>query len=396
MQLRSCLVGGTLALGARALLVIPEVEGESLAPEADFPPFHPLEAYAPQQSQVELACTECPFREVSEDGKVSWTDGHKTSLTLDFTIEDGFLLANGRQIFPPPPPTLITAVQRRLSDGVESEPIAVGYAVEEMPIPTSPEDPMDLVEVRFTVLDLDSHPVPLDTVAVTLIHDSNTGELFMAKTEIEETTPDRGSWAQCRGKPKCLRKLLFDRMRSLFAAAKARMLDFTPGPKGHHCGQAHGSDHDHPPHHHHHHGEHDHGKPDPEGFPGGFLPYPEMDGKGHHDFKGHMGKFDGPHGPHRHHHHHDRLAHTLHRVVRFIVVPAILGVLAGLAASALGMLVGQIVVFMWQRYRRSTPRESVEQGTVFEKQGLMTEASEELPPAYSDEESVLDDASGKH
>ncbi|RAL08004.1 uncharacterized protein BO97DRAFT_377506 [Aspergillus homomorphus CBS 101889] len=396
MQLRSYFVGAALALGAKALLVIPEIQGESIAPDIDLPPFHPLEVYAPQQSQVELACTECPFREVSEDGAVSWTDGHKTSLTLDFTIENGFLLANGRQIFPPPPPTLITAVQRRLSDGQESEPIAVGYAVEEMPIPTFPDDPRDLVEVRFTVLDLDSHPVPLDTVALTLIHDAHTGDLFMAKTEIEETTPDRGSWAQCRGKPKCLRKLLFDRMRSLFAAAKARMLDFASQPKGYHCGGTHGFDHDHPPHPQHHHGEHDHGKLDPEGFPGGFPPFPPLDGKGHHDFKGHMSKFDGPHGHHMHNHHHDRLAHALHRVVRFIVVPALLGVLAGLAASALGMLVGQIVVFMWQRHRRSAPRQSVEQGTVFEKQGLMVETSDDCPPAYNDEEAVLKDVSDKH
>jgi hypothetical protein len=106
-----------------------------------------------------------------------------------------------------------------------------------------------------------------------------------------------------------------------------------------------------------------------------------------------MDKFDRPHHHHHMHHmHHGKWERTVHRVVRFIVVPAVLGVLAGLAASALGMLVGQIVVFMWQRFRRSTPKKSLEQGTVSEKQGLMME-SEELPPAYSDEEAVVEEVS---
>ena len=108
---------------------------------------------------------------------------------------------------------------------------------------------------------------------------------------------------------------------------------------------------------------------------------------------GHMGKFDRPHHHHHMNHmHHGQWERTVHRVVRFIVVPAVLGVLAGLAASALGMLVGQIVVFMWQRFRRSSsPKDSLEQGTMAEKQGLMTEASDDLPPAYSDEEAMTEE-----
>ncbi|OOF92705.1 hypothetical protein ASPCADRAFT_209957 [Aspergillus carbonarius ITEM 5010] len=389
MHLRSCLVGSVLALGANALLVIPEVD-EAIAPESDFPSFHPLEAYAAKKQQVELACTECPFPEVGEDGKVSWTDGFQTSLSLEFSTENGFLLANGRQIFPPPPPTLITAVQRRASDGVETEPIPLGYAVEEMPLPTPPEDPMELVAVRFTVLDLDSRPVPLDTVALTLIHDPNSGELYMAKTEIEEATPDRVSWRQCRGKPNCLRKLLLDRMRSLFAAAKARMLGMGPKPNGSHCGGPHGLDHSRPPPPHHHHHHHDNDRFDSERIA---LPPMEGEEAGFMGHMGHMGKFDRPHHHHHMNHmHHGQWERTVHRVVRFIVVPAVLGVLAGLAASALGMLVGQIVVFMWQRFRRSSsPKDSLEQGTMAEKQGLMTEASDDLPPAYSDEEAMTEE-----
>ncbi|KAH8433267.1 uncharacterized protein LDX57_010902 [Aspergillus melleus] len=356
MIVRPFLVGSAIALGANALLVVPETEVDAVA-SLDELTLRPLESLTASQQEVILGCTECPFREVDESGKVSWTDGFETSLSLNFSVENGFLLANDRPIFPPPPPTHLTAVQRRLSDGQESEPIQLGYAVEMMPLQTPPDEPMDMVAVRFTVLDLDGHPVPLDTVALHLVHDS-AANLFLAKATIEETAPSRVSWRQCRGKPKCLKRLLFDRIRALFHAARARVLGLG-GPRPHCGGRPHGLGHPpFPPHH----------GPGPEGS------WAE-------------GDMERPPRPHHHHHmHHGHWERTFSRVVRFIVVPAILGVLAGLAASALGMLVGQIVVFIWQRYRRSGSKPSEERGTVGEKQGLMTEAADELPPAYSDEE----------
>ncbi|KAE8348785.1 hypothetical protein BDV28DRAFT_77771 [Aspergillus coremiiformis] len=361
MHLRSLFLGSAAVLGANAFLVVPEVEVEPVASEAEFASLHPVETHASQQQRVDLLCTECPFREVTENGKVSWTDGFQTALSLNFSIEDGFLLANGHQIFPPPPPTIITAVQRRLSDGEESDPIPLGYAVEMLPLPSPPEEPVDLVAVRFTVLDLDSHPVPLNTVAINLIHD-HKGNLYMVKTDIEDNTPNRVSWRQCRGKPMCLRRLLFNRIRALFAAAKARMLGIM-GTKPH-CGRPRPSHHD---------------GMGPEGVP--FSSEAE----------GHMGRPGHSHH-HLHHGHHGNWERTVSRVVRFIVIPAALGVLAGLAASAVGMLIGQVVVFLWQRYRRSDRQESLEQGTTSEKQGLMTETTDDLPPAYSDEEGAAEAA----
>ncbi|KAF5863066.1 hypothetical protein ETB97_010634 [Aspergillus alliaceus] len=355
MYLRSLLLGSVAALGVNAFLVVPEVE-EAMTSEPVFPGLHPAEAHVSLQQNIDLFCTECPFREVSENGKVSWTDGFQTALSLNFSIEDGFLLANGRQIFPPPPPTMITAVQRRLSDDEESEPIPLGYAVEMLPLPTPPEEPVEMVVVRFTVLDLDSHPVPLNTVAINLIHDPE-GNLYMVKTDIEDNTPNSVSWRQCRGKPMCLRRLLFNRIRALFAAAKARMLGIM-GPKPH-CGRP---------------------RPQHDGFGPNGMPVGE----------GHVGR---PGHPHHHHMHHGNWERTASRVVRFIVVPAALGVLAGLAASAVGMLVGQVVVFLWQRYRHSDREESLEQGTTSEKQSLMTETADDLPPAYSDEEGSAEAAS---
>ncbi|GES65966.1 hypothetical protein ATEIFO6365_0012035800 [Aspergillus terreus] len=366
MNLRTFLLGSVVALGAKAFLVVPDVEVDAIATpdEGAFSDLHPFDAHVSQRQNIDLLCSECPFREVGRHGKVHWTDGYQTSLSLNFSIDNGFLLANGHQIFPPPPPTLITAIQRRLSDGEESEPIPLGYAVEMTPLPSPPEEPLDMVEVRFTVLDLDGHPVPLDTVAISLIHDMN-GNLYMAKTDIEETTPDRISWKQCRGKPRCLRRLLFDRMRALFAAAKARMLGLGRKPSG--CG---GRPH-HPPH--------------PDGFAPDRMSPEDMDRMA-----------DGPGRPHHHHHnmhhfHHAKWRHTFARMVRFIVVPAILGVSAGLTASALGMLVGQTLVYLWQRYRRSGRQESVERGDDSEKEALIADDADDLPPAYNDDESHIEE-----
>lgn len=288
---------------------------------------------------------------------------------LDFSIDDNRLMANGRQIFPPIPPSPIRAVQQ-LEDGEESDPMPVGYALEVMPLPSPADTPdTDFLDVRFTILDIESHPVPVDTVAITLIVDP-TGGLYIAKTSIETTpAPERSSWKKCQGKPKCLQELLVSRVRGLLASAKDRLFNLTShkgGRKGchgknkgmmgmGHHGEFKPEDFNPEGHHHHHQTE----------------PYvPENAGRPHHH--GHHGP-PPPHGA---------FAHTFSRVVRFIVVPAILGVLAGLTASAVGMLVGQIVVFCWQRYRGTQPKEhkaAWEDGNACEKQGLMAESEEALP-----------------
>lgn len=279
---------------------------------------------------------------------------------MKFSVEDAFLLANGRQIFPPPPAP-VTVIQQRVEDGAESEPIPVGYALEVMPLAASAEESgLELLSIRFTILDLDGQPVPLDTVAIGLIHDGK-GNFYIAKTDIEETAPKNTSWKQCRGKPNCLRKLLADRIRTLFASAKSRLLGMAsriPGAKG--C----------------------HGRPGPVPRPGG--------GDSPFWAQEHPDPMHPGHGHHMHHMHHPGWERTASRIVRFILIPATLGVLAGLTASAVGMLVGQVIVSLWMRYRRSRSPQTYshpEEGTESEKEGLMVVSADDLPPAYTDDSS---------
>lgn len=77
MFFRSLLLGATAALRVNALLVVPDAEPVSAT---DLAGLAPVEAQLAQQQLIDLPCTECPFREVLENGDVSWTDGSKTSL----------------------------------------------------------------------------------------------------------------------------------------------------------------------------------------------------------------------------------------------------------------------------------------------------------------------------
>ncbi|KAJ5191793.1 uncharacterized protein N7498_010778 [Penicillium cinerascens] len=395
MYVRSILLGGAAALGASAMLVIPEMEPQVEAVEDGFMNIHPLLLEDTRHAIVDLPCTECPVRQVDEEGAVSWADGKPSSLMLDFSIEDNRLLANGRQIFPPVAPSPIDVIQE-IEDGEVAGPMPVGYALEVMPLPTS-DDPTaaDLLNVRFTILDLETHPVPVDTVAITLIQDP-AGQLYIAKTEIDETASptDRLSWKKCNGKPKCLQKLLISRVRGLLAAAKERIMGMGPGskagrkgchgkPKGLKGMLGMGGHHKH------------HDEAGPEG-----MSFHDFEGpKGHH----HHGHFDSESAdrpPHHMHHGHHRgaFAHTFSRIVRFILVPAVLGVLAGLTASAVGMLFGQAVVFLWQRYRGTKSQEHMaawEQGEACEKQGLMAE-TEEVLPEYIEESSQTRESMDKN
>lgn len=45
--------------------------------------------------------------------------------------------------------------------------------------------------------------------------------------------------------------------------------------------------------------------------------------------------------------------HAMTRIFRHVILPILIGVAAGMAASAVGMLVGQIIVLIWMRYRRN-------------------------------------------
>lgn len=71
-----------------------------------------------------------------------------------------------------------------------------------------------------------------------------------------------------------------------------------------------------------------------------------------------------------------RMGHIMWVAIKVAFIPVLVGVAFGMAASAIGMLIGQAIVFLWMRYRRSDECPAYEQ--------LVVDVKEEVPPPYED------------
>ena len=69
------------------------------------------------------------------------------------------------------------------------------------------------------------------------------------------------------------------------------------------------------------------------------------------------------------------MAMVLRTTFKVVFVPVLIGIAFGMAASAIGMLVGQAVVFLWMKYRGTSREAAYEALDTDEK---------EAPPAYQD------------
>lgn len=224
--------------------------------------------------------------------------------------------------------------------------------MEVMPPIVSPhKDDVSLIPVEFTVLGMHGIPVKVSTIALKLIQTPTKELVIVSQEEIPfDVTPGAEScetarvWSICR-----LRAIVMARLKSMVETTQEKTDSMQEWVKTR-CG--------------------------------GRKPHP------------HPHKHHG-HGPHRYH----RVSHMLHQTFRFFVIPALLGVIGGLAASAIGMLVGQSIVMLVRCYRRSQgrPVRLVEREIVIvsdEKDELLAE--EDLPeyedaPRY---ETVVQESAG--
>ena len=70
------------------------------------------------------------------------------------------------------------------------------------------------------------------------------------------------------------------------------------------------------------------------------------------------------------------MSHIFWVTFKLAFVPILIGVAFGMAASAIGMLFGQLLVFLWMRYRRSDATPAYER--------LPADEKAEVPPPYED------------
>ena len=97
--------------------------------------------------------------------------------------------------------------------------------------------------------------------------------------------------------------------------------------------------------------------------------------------------------PHHGGHHHGFLHKTLRfarHLFTFVLLPVVVGVIVGMTASAIGMLLGQAVVFLWMKYRRSGGRQGAyEVVQTDDKEDSLPAYDEEGLPAYTEDTAVV-------
>ena len=369
MILRSLLAAGALALQVSAFLVPLEISEEVQAAKAQLESF--LASQASQSQTIDLPCPGCFFAGPEQEDVKFNNDDENTIVStpsslrirsyvmsfvdsgkqrVQFSIEDKeYVQIDGVTVFPLEKPFLpipLTAIQIRTSDSTPSRPLPLGFALEVLPPVVSASEDARIVTLWLTILDLDGRPVNVDTIVVDTLW-SPSGERSIAKITIKPFAQTPGA-AECSDSLCRLRAIISARVRAILEAAKGRAQAAGAWVKGGCRGKNRGG---------------------------------KQRGQHHEHDAGEHSK-----GAHAHHHKMHRFGRLLHRTLRFFVIPALLGVIGGLMASAIGMLVGQGIVYLWFRFHRRGQRGNirvVESAIVEEEKDALVEDGE-LPPRYDD------------
>ncbi|KAF6239647.1 hypothetical protein HO173_002193 [Letharia columbiana] len=357
------LLSTTLLFATSSLaFLIPEINTED-QPKSDF-----LPTFIETNSRtVNLDCSTCPFALSSQrNGAHEWTDDVESELEMKFGTEGKTLKLNGVPFYPMSnptiPPTLYVSQSKK--DGQSSNMegydgnLRLSYSME---YEEKKFEDNSLVTVLMTVMGLDGQMIKVENIEVTAIKEQD-GTLILHSTKTVPVSPDSPD-------AKCETILCRVFTKVITGMAKAKASAKTAGHKmkcfcmkcfhkltGH-------KNHPHP---HHHKGAGKHGMP--HRLPDGTMELPEL--SSHIHFKPHS---------HGHHHHHKGFVHRMAMILRttfkIVFVPILIGVAFGMAASAIGMLVGQVIVFLWMKYRGTSREAAYEPLDTDEK---------EAPPAYQD------------
>ncbi|EMR66629.1 hypothetical protein UCREL1_6379 [Eutypa lata UCREL1] len=378
MQLKPFIAAaGLTASAVNAFLLPPDVSVDDIVTTLPVPVQFDEDVSLPKIAQTQnlkLNCPGCPIRV-----RPHWKSHHEEAsiktdipshLELDFSIAtsdspDGVdrLLLNGFELYPKSNPfqdTLTAALLPDLEVGKMKLPGHIkgppphhlqnlGFGLQTRLIPsTDDDDDLELVMVDLQVIEVgDAFVDGIPNVEIKLVK-SPSGKLMiadLAATESEnvQTTP-MDSQEECTTmfcKWIAMAKEQFGRFRS-----------------GKHCG----------------------GRPGHAGQESGHM---EVDMHRHREGR--------PHHEHRH-----RWGHLLKNIATHILLPVAIGIMAGVTASILGMMVGTFIVYLWRTFvrRPSSRRQHHGRGhkaglneavVEDEKSGLMSHQEVEAPPAYVEE-----------
>ncbi|KAI0449472.1 hypothetical protein F5B21DRAFT_494224 [Xylaria acuta] len=369
MHLRPFVAGAALVAAASALLLPPDL---AIADDDSITTLPvPIEvdadvaiSNAPQSQTLDLECPGC----------LQFGRKHRkeipSHLKLHFTVEstDGAdrLTLNGYELYPNPvplqhtltAPVLPNMAERRVGmsphfrggPGRAWKNQPLGFAMQTGAVATDDDGDLQLINVELQIIEVGNVFIQrIPNVQVRLVK-TPSGKLAIGAIE---TIGFRGDDTVGRQK-ECSTRIC--KWKALFFEKLSRIFKSCGGPQG-----------PPPPHHH---GEHGHGH--------GHGPHPP-----------HMG-----HGP--------SWGHGLKIFVRRVVFPILIGIMAGISASIIGMIFGTFVVFLWRTFvRRRGSRGSHrcryahkaaghERAADEEKSGLLDAQEEtEAPPAYVEATTIV-------
>ncbi|KAM5456263.1 hypothetical protein MaudCBS49596_001284 [Microsporum audouinii] len=320
--------------GAAAFLIVPGVNSP-----------HSIETADARKFSIATTCSKCPFPEDS-DTAATWKSDVDSYMLFDLATDAGKLYVNKKEIYPSPDESvnLQTSLVRK-SDEHLSRQVATGYILEILRAPEAPteEDGPELLTFYFTPVQLDGLPAAADTLYIPVIK-TTKGNLVIVNSRVEATAAPQISWKQCGRDAQCWKRLLVARIVATLHAAKVRAAQFAEKVSSSWRGC--------------------HGKPQ-----GNSMEH----GHGHH-------RYQNP-----------TFSRSFARALRFVIIPAIIGLCLSLVVCSIGSLVGHCLVALW-RYSRSqrnahrrTLDSAQEDGEASEKEGLMTREDADLAPQEEDQ-----------
>ncbi|KAL8901717.1 MAG: hypothetical protein Q9192_000404 [Flavoplaca navasiana] len=334
------------ALTANAFLLPPEAARTFEAATKNIAP----NTINPLSRSVALDCSDCPFALKSQrNGRHEWTNSVKSNLQLHFTSENKKLMLNGvpfYPVIPPFTPAPLTAKQIQKDVGEEIEgytgDLRLSYSLEvdseKKHFPVRGQEAI-LSEMTLSIMGLDNEVIRVDDIKIKALSLPNSAnaehELIIVSVDTQPTDNNDTECGTiiCRVMHKVKGAMRKAHAHAKTAAHKVKCfcvkcihnLGFAP--------------------------QHSSYRPAIPGQAGNPSRLPT-----HHVMR--PGQFKAHHNsqyPHAR-----PWVHTLARAVKhafsIVLLPIIVGVIFGVTASAIGMLVGQLIVAVWLRLRRNNSR----------------------------------------
>ena len=307
---------------------------------------------------INLDCSSCPFALTTErNGAHEWTNDIKSDLHMSVKAEQKHLFLNGKSFYPATiqdlPGALYATQVKKDGESGQGKDVKLSYTVEvdhDMAV-----DGNELITVTMSILGIDTEMIKVDDIAIKTIKQADgsvsislsahfthyiTNDILSQLLLVSvNSVPASANDANC-GNIMCRVMTKFgqamQKARAKAAAAAAASASAANKVKGFcmRCFQRMRG-----------HTAVPHGGRKPTHLPTHIVTRPG-------DFGAHRGS-----SMHQASKSHNSLLHSVfgfaRRIFMFVIVPVMVGVVLGMTASAIGMLVGHCIVLLWLKFRRS-------------------------------------------